>query len=455
MTTYLDVFKEELGTLSGFKVKLSLKQGTKPQFCRARQVPYALRDAVNRELQRLESLGVIESVAHSDWATPLVAVPKSDGSVRLCGDYSKTVNPVLEIDQYPLPRPEDLMTCLTGGCKFTKLDLSSAYQQIVLDDESCPYITVNTQKELYRYLRLPFGVSSAPAVFQKAMDTILQGLPQVICYLDDILVTGSTPQEHLQNLAVVLERLSQHGIRLKEKKCSFMQDSVDYLGHHIDAQGIRTSPSKVEAITKAPAPNNVTQLRSFLGMVNYYGKFLHNLSSQLHPLHALLKHGTKWHWSEECDRVFKQVKTKLSETPVLMHYDPKLPIRLAGDASNYRIGTVLSHVDAKGQEHPIAFVSRTLSQCEKNYSQVEKEALSLIFGIRKFHKYVYGRHFTLVTDHRPLTALFGPKSGVPPLAAGRLQRWALLLSSYDYTIEFRPTTAHANADGLSRLPLQG
>ena len=207
---------------------------------------------------------------------------------------------MLETDQYPLPRPEDLMTCLTGGCKFTKLDLSSAYQQMVLDDESCPYVTVNTQKGLYRYLRLPFGVSSAPAVFQKAMDTILQGLPQVICYLDDILVTGSTPQEHLQNLAVVLERLSQHGIRLKEK-CSFMQDSVDYLGHHMDAQGIRTSPSKVEAITKAPAPNNVTQLRSFLGMVNYYGIFLHNLSSQLHPLHALLKHGTKWHWSEECD----------------------------------------------------------------------------------------------------------------------------------------------------------
>jgi len=454
LTTYSDVFKEELGTLSGFEVKLNVKPGSKPQFCRARQVPYALRDAVDRELKRLESLGVIESVSHSDWATPLVAVPKRDGSVRLCGDYSKTVNPVLEIDQYPLPRPEDLMSCLTGGCKFSKLDLSSAYQQMILDKESRPYVTVNTQKGLYRYLRLPFGVSSAPAVFQKAMDTILQGLPQVICYLDDILVTGSTPQEHLHNLAVVLERLSQHGLRLKEEKCSFMQDSVDYLGHHIDAQGVHTASSKVEAITKAPAPKNVTELRSFLGMVNYYGKFLHNLSTDLYPLHTLLKHGTKWHWSEDCDRAFRAVKTKLTEAPVLMHYDPELPIRLAGDASNYGIGAVLSHVDANGQEHPIAFVSRTLSQCEKNYSQVEKEALSLIFGIRKFHKYVYGRHFTLVTDHRPLTALFGPKSGVPPLAAGRLQRWALLLSSYSYTIEFRPTKAHANADGLSRLPLK-
>ena len=138
------------------------------------------------------------------------------------------------------------MSCLTGGCEFSKLDLSSAYQQMILDEESCPYVTVNTLKSLYRYLRLPFGVSSTPAVFQKAMDTILQGLPRVICYLDDILVTGSTPQEHLQNLVVVLEKLSQHGLQLKEEKCSFMQDSVDYLGHHIDAQGVYTATSKVD-----------------------------------------------------------------------------------------------------------------------------------------------------------------------------------------------------------------
>ena len=208
-------------------------------------------------------------------------------------------------------------------------------------------------------------MSSAPAIFQKAMDTILQGLPRVICYLDDILVTGSTLQEHLQNLAVVLERLSQHGIRLKKNKCRFMHDSVDYLGHHIDAQGVSTSISKVEAITKAPAPKNVTELRSSLGMINYYGKFLHNLSTQLHPLHALLKHGAKWHWSQECNQAFEEVKIKLSEAPVLMHYDTKLPIRLAGDASNYGIGSVLSQVDAEGQEHPIAFASRTLSVCEK------------------------------------------------------------------------------------------
>ena len=450
---YSDVFKKEQGTLKGFKAKLKLKPGSKPQFCRPRQVPYALKDAVDRELKHLEDRKVIERIPHSEWATPLVAVPKGDGSVRLCGDYRRTVNPSLEIDQYPLPLPEDLMAALTGGYKFSKLDLSAAYQQMILDEDLHPYVVINTQKGLFKYLRLPFGVASALALFQQAMDTILQGLSHVICYLDDILITGATHEEHLTNLAEVLSRLSNHGLRLKQEKCSFMQDSIEYLGHHIDTTGIHTATSKVEAISKAPSPKNVSELRSFLGMVNYYGKFIPNLAGKLHPLYALLKNGTKWNWSVECAQAFDEIKTLLVQAPVLVHYNPKLPLKLAGDASNYGIGAVLSHVDSTGQEHPIAFTSRTLSVSEKNYSQIEKEALSLIVGIRKFRKHIYGRHFTLVTDHRPLTALFGPKSGVPALAAGRLQRWALFLLSYDYEIEFRNTKAHANVDSLSRLPL--
>ena len=164
------------------------------------------------------------------------------------------------------------MTCLTGGCSFSKLDLSAAYQQMVLDEDSWPYVTINTQRGLYKYLHLPFGVSPTPVVFQKAMDVILQGLPQVICYLDDILVTGSTPEEHLKNLSEVLDRVSKHGLRLKREKCYFMQDKVEYLGHCIDATGVHTSPIKVEVISKAPAPKNVMELRFFLGMINYYGQ---------------------------------------------------------------------------------------------------------------------------------------------------------------------------------------
>ena len=167
-------------------------------------------------------------------------------------------------------------------------------------------------------------------------------------------------------------------------KVQILQDSVEYLGHCIDSDGVHTSPSKVEPISKAPAPKNVTKVPSFLGMINYYSKFIPNLATTLHPLHALLRDGVKWHWSEECAKSSTEVKNYLIEAPVLVHYDPKLPVRLAGDASNYDIGAVLSHVNTDGQEHPIAFMSRTLTSSEKNYTQVEKEALSLIFGINKF-----------------------------------------------------------------------
>ena len=336
---------------------------------------------------------------------------------------------------------------------FTKLDLSSAYQQMPLEEKSRQYVTINTHRGLYRYARLPFGITSAPAIFQKAMDSILQGLEHVICYLDDILITGTADEEHLQNLDTVLARLKEHGVRLKRGKCSIWKPSVDYLGHHVDAKGIHTAPEKVSAITQAPEPRNVTELHSFLGMVNYYGKFILNLATLLHPLNDLLKEGQPWRWSKQCAIAFQAAKQHLASAPVLVHYDPKLPICLAGDASSYRIGAVLSQVLLDGSEHPIAFTSRTLRPSEKNYAQLEKEALSLIFGVTKFHKHLYGRHFMLVTDHRPLTDILGPKMGVPSLAAARLQRWALTLSAYSYTIEFRPTKAHANADELSWLPL--
>ena len=378
-----------------FTAVVVVKPDTKPRFCRTRSVPHALKEPIERELDRLESEGVIEPVSHSDWA---VAVPKLDGTVRLCGDYKVTVNPSIDIDQY-----------LSGGQKFTKLDLSSAYQQMPLEEESRPLVTINTHRGLYRFIRLPFGIASALAIFQKAMDVILQGLPQVICYLDDILVTGDSNQEHLQNLEEVLRRLHRNGVRLKKRKCAFMQSSVDYLGHRIDSQGIHPDTRKVEAIQNAPQPTKVSELRSVLGMINYYGKFVPNLAWLLHPMYELLKANQRWVWSKECEEAFSQAKNHLVEAPVLVHYDPKYPIRVAGDASNYRIGAVLSHTYPDGSEHPIAFASRTLSSQERNYPQVEREALSLNFGIRKFHKYVYGRKFTVITDHRPLTAILVQK----------------------------------------------
>lgn len=453
LTQYAEVFSKGPGTMKHIRAHLTLRDGATPRVHSPRPVPYAIRDMVGRELDRLEEAGVIRKVNHAVWAAPLVPVPKKDGTLRLCGDFKVTINPVLLVDQYPLPKPTDLMACLTGGVCFSKLDLTSAYQQMLLDDDSARLVTVNTHQGLYEYNRLPFGVASAPAVFQRAMDMILRGIPQVICYLDDILVTGKTVLEHHEHLAEVLKRLQEYGIHLKKEKCQFGVESVEYLGHRIDARGVHTTDSKVKTIMDTPPPTSVTQLRSFLGMISYYAKFIPNMATLLHPLYTLLRSNQRWRWSRECDQVFRKAKTLLTEAPILAHYDPELPIILATDASAYGLGAVLSQVNSDGTEQPISFASRTLNTSERNYSQLDKEALSLMFGIKRFHNYLYGRRFTLQTDHKPLTSILGPKQGIPPLAAARLQRWAVILSGYSYNIEYRPTGAHSNADGLSRLPV--
>ena len=202
---YRPLFKDELGTMVGVKAKLLVKQDAVPKFCRARAAPYALRGAIEKDINRLLMLGVLEKVQYSDWATPVVPVPKSDGSVRLCGDFKITINPVLQIDQHPLPKPEDLLATLAGGKKFSKIDLSQAYQQMVLEPDHRKYTTINTHLGLFQYTRLPFGIASAPAVFQQQMEKILQGIPNTTCYLDDVLITGCDDKEHLETLQKVLE----------------------------------------------------------------------------------------------------------------------------------------------------------------------------------------------------------------------------------------------------------
>ena len=448
-----EIFKDELGTVRSLQATLHVRPDARPKFFKSRTVPFAIKGAIEQELDRLETNGVIRKVSHSEWAAPIVPVPKKDGKFRICGDYKVTINQALDVDQYPLPKPEDLFATLAGGKTFSKLDLSQAYQQLRLDEESAKYVTVNTHRGLYRYNRLPFGIASAPALFQKLMDTVLQGIPHVICYIDDILVTGVNNADHLRNLASVLQQLKHYGFRLKKNKCEFLMSSVEYLGHRIDAEGLHAMPSKLQAIVQAPAPKNVQELRSFLGLLNYYGKFIPNLASLIQPLNNLLQHKRKWKWTTACNNAFQQAKEELSSSQVLVHYDPALPLTLAGDASAYGIGAVISHIMPDGTERPIAFASRSLSPSERNYAQLEKEALSLIFGVKKFHQYLYGRKFTLVTDHKPLTAILGAKKGIPSLAAARLQRWAVLLSAYQYEIQFKSTSDHANADGLSRLPL--
>ena len=277
-----------------------------------------------------------------------------------------------------------------------------------MDEDSKPLLTFNTHLGLYRLNRLPYGVASAPALWQRAMDALLGDLPNVKCMIDDIIVTGRTLEEHLQTLGTVPQRLSEAGLKLNLSKFVFFQDKVEYCGHVISSAGLHTQPSKVAAIIQAPPPANVTQVRSFLGLVTYYQRFIPDMATVLGPLTELLQNGKEFHWSRECERAFEKVKQSLASDRVLIRYTPDLPIRLASDASPYGLGAVLSHVLPTGDEHPIAFASRKLSKAEQGYSQIDREALAIVWAVKKFHTYLYGRHFKLLTDHQPLVSIFHP-----------------------------------------------
>ena len=232
-----------------------------------------------------------------------------------------------------------------------------------------------------------------------------------------------------------------------------MQEKVEYLGHQISAAGLQPTEEKVRAVKEAPVPGDVTQLKSSLGLLNYYGKFLPNLSNVLAPLHSLLEKPNKWSWSSKQQEAFDTAKCLLTLDCLLVHYSPDKDLILACDASPYGVGAILSHRMEDGQERPVVFASRTLAAAEKNYSQLDKEALAIIFGVKKFHRYLAGRKFCIFSDHCPFQYLLGERNAIPAMASARVQRWALTLSAYDYQIVYKPGSKHANADSLSRLPL--
>ena len=248
-------FCNKLGCLQGMKVKLNVDCDATHKFFKARAVPLALKEKVEAELENLESMGIISPVKSSRWAAPIVPILKQNGAVRICGDYNVTVNQACLIDSYPLPRVEELLASLSGGNLFSKLDMFQAYLQLPLDEESKEYVTVNTHKGLYRYNRLPFGISSAPSIFQRTMETLLQGIKGELVYIDDILITGPTIEKHLSTLDKVLDKLGVANLRLNKPKCFFLQPSIEYLGHIIDKDGLHPTEEKVRAIKEAPKPH--------------------------------------------------------------------------------------------------------------------------------------------------------------------------------------------------------
>ncbi|UYV76203.1 K02A2.6-like [Cordylochernes scorpioides] len=450
---YRDLFSPCYGVFKGVRARLLVDPEVKPRFFKSRPIPYALKEKISRELDRLVKAGILKPVRHAEWAAPIVPVLKSDQTIRICGDFKITANQALKVDQYPLHKAEDIFAALAGGEKFSKIDLRDAYNQLELDDESQLYTVINTHQGLYKYTRLPFGISSAPALFQKQMDILLKGIPMVFCALDDILITGKNDQDHLKNLECVLQRIQEAGLKLRKDKCSFLAPSLEYLGHKIAKDGLQPLPSKVEAIQAAPSPTNLTELRAFLGLLTYYSRFIPNMSSTLAPLYNLLKKEQKWKWETPEERAVKDIKEKLVHSTLLVHFDPRKRQILSCDASGVGIGAVLSQVQGDNDIRPVAFASRTLTPAEKKYSQLEREALGIVFGVTRFRNYLLGNRFTLRTDHKPLVTLFSENKGIPTIAANRIQRWAIILSAYQYKIEYIKGTSNTEADVLSRLPM--
>ncbi|XP_060803684.1 uncharacterized protein K02A2.6-like [Amyelois transitella] len=265
---------------------------------------------------------------------------------------------------------------------------------------------------------------------------------------------GCNDEDHLNNLKEVLKRFKEVGIRLNKSKCLFFQNEINYLGHIISKEGLKKDPAKLEAIINAPVPNNVTEVRSWIGMVGYYSKFVPQLSVKLKPMYDLLQKDRKFIWTKVCNDSFEQVKKEIVSDNILIHFNRDLPLRLSCDASQNGIGAVLSHILPDGTDRPISFISRVYSKAEKGYSMIHKEALAIYWAVQKFYQYLVGSKFELQSDHKPLQALFGEHKSLPQMAAGRLQRWSTFLSGFNYTFKYIKGMHNVIADCMSRLPLQ-
>ena len=449
---FCDLFKPGLGRYNVRKVEIEVSPEARPIFLKHRPPPFALRDQIERELDKQVEEGILEPVKTSQWAASVVPVKKASGGLRLCGSYDLTINKASLLERYPLPKVEELFAALSGGKFFTKIDLRDAYLQLEMNEASKEALTINTHKGLFRPNRLSMGVKSAVAIFQREMETLLAGIPNVAVFLDDIAITGHSTAQHRQNVREVLKRLNAAGLRVNEQKSVWVSDQVYYLGFCISAAGVHTSPEKTRAVNGAPQPQNVSQLRAYLGLLQYYSRFIRNLAAVAAPLYALERKGAEWRWESPQQKAFERTKELLMSAPVLEHFDPAKQLVLTVDASPYGLGAVLSHPEPGG-DRPIAFASRTLSAAEKNYIQLDKEACAVLFGVTKFHQFVYGRPFVIKTDHKPLLGLLSPDKALPQSVSPRLLRWRLQLGGYHYQLRYEAGKNIGNADGLSRLPL--
>ena len=426
-----------------------------PQAQPVRRIPFAVRQEVARQLQQMQEDGIIQP-SNSPWASSIVLVKKKDGGLRICVDY-RALNSVTKADRFPLPRIADLLDRLGRSRFFTTLDLAAGFWQVKVDEESCEKTAFVTQRGLFEFRVMPFGLTNAPAIFQRLMQRVLDGVnPEdgpdfTDAYIDDVLVFSRTAEDHVEHLRAVLDRLRKAGLKLKPKKCHFVRQSIEYLGHMITPEGLLPNPHLTEAVRSIPVPTNVTGVRQFLGLASHYRRFVKNFAKIASPLHGLTRKLAEFKWTQECQAAFDQLKNKLETAPILAYPNFDLPFTLETDASIQGLGAILSQKQQDGLVHPVAYASRALLPAERNYSISELETLAVVWAIQYFHAYLYGHQVTVITDHSAVKAILQT-----PSPNGKHARWWTKIFSSGVgkvDIVYRPGKDNGGADALSRNPL--
>ena len=436
------VFKG-LGKVKNVQVRLEVDENVPPVACAYRRQPYHLRKKIAEKIRQLEEQDLIEEVdGPTPWIVPLVSVPKANGDIRLCLDM-RGPNTAIQRTRHNTPSLDDLVHDLNGACVFSKLDMNQAYHQLELHPDSRYLTTFSSPIGLRRFKRLVFGVNCASEIFQHTLSQILQGIPGVLNMWDDILVYGSNQDEHDRNLELVLQRLQEAGVTLNREKSVFNKTEITFFGCVFSKDGMKPDPKKIEAIVKTKAPTNVNEVKSFLGTTNFVSRFIPNYSTIAEPLCNLTKKEVQWKWGTKEQSAFDTLKNKLCEKRVLAYFDINAETELVVDGSPVGLGAILVQND-----QPVAYASRALTEVERRYSQTEREALAIVWGVEYFHLYLFGSTFTLVTDHKPLEMILNNPYSKQP---ARIERWNLRLSQYSYSVTYRPGKDNP-ADYLSRNP---
>lgn len=440
---YKDLFTDELGELP-ITYSMTTDPTVQPVVRPAHRIPLAMQDRVKAELDRMESLGVITAVSEpSDWVSSMVVTHKKDKhEIRICIN-PKDLNTALKRPHHPMRSVEEVASQMSGVTVFSVLDAKNSFWQIRLDRKSSMMTTFSTPFGRYRFLRMPFGINSASEVFQRAMEQLFSGYPCAVI-VDDIIIGGRNVAEHDENLKKVLNRAREVKLKLNPAKCKFRLDQVSYVGHIFTSAGLTADPSKTKAISEMPAPMDVPALQRFLGMANYMAKFIPNFSAIAAPLRKLTHKETAWCWYQQHQHAFDTLKSCLSSPPVLAYYDVEKPVTLTCDASCYGLGAACMQ-----DGRPVAYASRTLTDTETRYAQIEKELLAVVFACTKFRDYVYGKPTLVETDHQPLVTILKKPIHTAP---ARLQRMMLRLQCYNITLVYKKGKHMYVADTLSRAP---